>query len=155
MVLYKHGLYVIGCKLAQARDPIRDDARIAVYAVERFTDAEAVRGAAFVPPAKFRVADVLNGAFGIHVGSTDAPPHRVMIEFSAERAAFVRARIWHPAQRVEAGASGTVRLAFPCANLTPVVSWVLEWGPHARALEPPALVAQVIAELDAARAGYR
>jgi hypothetical protein len=34
------------------------------------------------------------------------------------------------------------------------VSWVLEWGPHARAIEPPALVAQVIAELDAARRGY-
>jgi hypothetical protein len=31
---------------------------------------------------------------------------------------------------------------------------VLEWGPHARAIEPPALVAEVIGELDAARRGY-
>ena len=154
MVLYKHGLYVIGCKLKQARDPIVEGARIAVYAVERFTEAEAVRGAAFVPPASFRVADIFNGAFGIHVASTDEPPHRVVIEFSAERAAFVRARIWHPAQTIEAAGGGKVRLAFACANLTPVVSWVLEWGPHARAIEPPALVDQVIAELTAARGNY-
>jgi predicted DNA-binding transcriptional regulator YafY len=35
-----------------------------------------------------------------------------------------------------------------------VVSWVLEWGPHARAIEPPALVAEIVAELDAARRAY-
>ena len=35
-----------------------------------------------------------------------------------------------------------------------MVSWVLEWGPHARAIEPPELVASIIAELDAARRGY-
>jgi predicted DNA-binding transcriptional regulator YafY len=153
MVLYKHGLYVIGCKLEKPKDPI-DPARIAVHAVERFTEAEPVRGGAFTPPAGFRIADVLNGAFGIHVASTAKPPQDVVIEFSAERAAFVRARIWHPTQTVKAITGGRIQLAFTCANLTPVVSWVLEWGPHARAIEPPELVAQVIAELDAARAGY-
>jgi len=49
---------------------------------------------------------------------------------------------------------GGVRLAFTCASLIPVVSWILEWGPHARAIEPPELVAQVIAELDGARRNY-
>jgi predicted DNA-binding transcriptional regulator YafY len=39
-------------------------------------------------------------------------------------------------------------------SLAPVVSWVLEWGPHARVIEPPELVAEVIRELDAARRGY-
>jgi len=27
-------------------------------------------------------------------------------------------------------------LSFRCTNLVPVVSWVLEWGPHARVIEP-------------------
>ena len=110
--------------------------------------------APFTVPPGFHVADVLNGAFGIHVASSDAPPRRVVIEFSAAKAAFVRARLWHPTQAFEELPDGRVRLAFTCASLIPVVSWVLEWGPHAKALEPPELVADVIAELDAARSAY-
>jgi predicted DNA-binding transcriptional regulator YafY len=78
----------------------------------------------------------------------------VVIEFSAERAAFVRARVWHPTQVFEELPDGRVRLTFTCASLIPVVSWVLEWGPHARAIEPPALVAEIVGELDAARRAY-
>ena len=155
MVLYKHGLYVIGTRLAAPADgkAIPDGAPIAVYAVERFSDAEHLR-APFAPPPGFRVAEVLNGAFGIHAATSERPPRRVVIEFSEARAAFVSARLWHPKQQLEPLPDGRVRLSFTCANLLPVVSWVLEWGPHARAIEPPELVADVIAELDAARAQY-
>ncbi len=192
MVLYKHGLYVIGSRVRdpaekadkpdkleqpdkvadQTADQTTDKAAdqtadqtagktatepiapIVVYAVERFTEAEALRNATFVVPPGFKIADVLNGAFGIHVASTDTPPRRAVVEFSAAKAPFVRARIWHPTQTFEELPDGRVRLAFTCANLIPVVSWVLEWGPHAKAIEPPELVAEVIAELDAARRAY-
>ncbi len=150
MVLYKHGLYVIGCALREVT--AAPAGPIAIYAVERFTEADVVRKASFVPPADFRVADVLHGAFGVHVWGTET--HRVVIEFSAAKAAFVRARIWHPTQAFEELADGRVRLSFSCTSLIPVVSWVLEWGPHARAVEPPQLVASVVAELDAARHAY-
>jgi predicted DNA-binding transcriptional regulator YafY len=158
MALYKHGLYVIGCPLPDASP--RGEARlsagsaIAVHAVERFTEAHALR-TTFTAPPGFRIADMLHGAFGIHVATTDQAPHRVVVEFAAAVAAFAGARTWHPTQEVERLPDGRIRLAFTCANLTPIVSWVLEWGPQARALEPPALVAQVVAELDAARAAYR
>ena len=155
MLLYKHGLYVIGCRLREPGDgrAIAPGSPVAVYAVERFTDAAALRKAPFVAPPGFRIGELLNGAFGIHV-TGDAVPHRVVIEFSAEKAAFVRARVWHPTQTFEELADQRVRLSFTCASLIPVVSWVLEWGPHARAIEPPELVAEVIRELDAARHGY-
>jgi predicted DNA-binding transcriptional regulator YafY len=155
MALYKHGLYVIGCPLTDgstARLPA--GSAIAVHAVERFTEATALR-ATFTAPPDFRIASALNGAFGIHIATTDRAPHRVVVEFAAAVAAFAGARTWHPTQEVERLPDGRIRLAFTCANLTPIVSWVLEWGPQARALEPPALVAQVVAELDAARAAYR
>ena len=155
MVLYKHGLYVIGSRMAEPVEPAAPPApSIAVYAVERFTEAEALRNAPFTVPPGVKVSDLLNGAFGIHVASSDAPPRRVVIEFSAAKAAFVRARIWHPTQTFEELPDGRVRLAFTCASLIPVVSWVLEWGPHARAIEPPELVAEVISELEAARRAY-
>lgn len=156
MVLYKHGLYVIGCRLKEpaAGKQIAPGTAVAVYAVERFTEAEHLRSAAFAAPPEFRISDVLNGAFGIHAATTDRPPREVTIEFSAARAAFVRARVWHPTQAFEELADGGVRLTFTCANLMPVVSWVLEWGPHARAVAPAELVDEVVRELDAARLQY-
>ena len=155
MLLYKHGLYVVGTRLREPADgkAIAPGAPLAVYAVERFTEAEHLRQASFTAPPGFRIADVLSGAFGIHVMTDDAP-HRVVVEFSAARAELVRARVWHPRQELEALPDGRLRVAFPCVSLIPVVSWVLEWGPHARALAPPALVETVKAELAAARAAY-
>jgi predicted DNA-binding transcriptional regulator YafY len=162
MLLYKHGLYVVGRRLrepSEGRTPPPESAAldaaepIAVLAVERFTEAEHLRSAPFTVPAGFHITEILNGAFGIHV-ATGVEPHRVVIEFSAEKAAFVRARVWHPTQTFEELPDRRIRLTFTCASLIPVVSWVLEWGPHARAIEPPALVADIIAELDAARRAY-
>jgi hypothetical protein len=46
----------------------------------------------------------------------------VVIEFSAERAAYVRARLWHPTQTFEELADQRVRLTFTCGSLTPAVS---------------------------------
>jgi len=113
--------------------------------------AVAVRKTSFPPPPGFRLPELLDGSFGIHVAGER---RRVVVEISAEKAPLVRARVWHPAQEIREVAGGRVQLAFPCASLAPVVSWVLEWGPHARAIEPPELVAEVVRELDAARAAY-
>ncbi|HEU4729533.1 MAG TPA: WYL domain-containing protein, partial [Kofleriaceae bacterium] len=123
MILYKHGLYVVGCRLREAPDgkagrAIEPGSSVAVWAVERFTEAEHLRKAAFTAPPGFRIAEILNGAFGIHV-ATGQPPHRVVVEFSAEKAAFVRARAWHPTQTFEELPDQRVRLTFWCANLTP------------------------------------
>jgi len=78
MLLYKHGLYVVGCRLREPTDgrAIEPGTRIAVYAVERFTEADHLRNAPFAAPPGFRIDEILNGAFGIHV-MTDALPHRV------------------------------------------------------------------------------
>jgi predicted DNA-binding transcriptional regulator YafY len=40
-------------------------------------------------------------------------------------------------------------------NLTPVVSWVLEWGQRARVIGPPELVRRVREELEGALKSYR
>lgn len=156
MLLYRHGLYVVGCRVrdpGQATDLADWRRALGVFAVERFTDADHVRDRSFQVPPDFAIANVLHGAFGVHVGDP-AQEQRVVVEFSREKAALVSARRWHPTQVIERGADGTIVLAFSVTNLTPVVSWVLEWGPHARAIEPPELVDRVVAELDQARARY-
>jgi len=154
MVVHKHGLYVVGRKVSMPLESAElGPGRVEVFAAERFREAECLRGATFVPPSNFKLGEVVHGAFGIHLGEP-SEAQEVVIEFSKDRAAYVRARIWHPSQHLDQLAGGAVRLTFTCVNLSPVVSWVLEWGPHARAIEPPALVARVVEELDAARKNY-
>ena len=47
-----------------------------------------------------------------------------------------------------------MRLSFTCTNLMPVVSWILQWGPHAKVIDPPELKGMVIDELERARDQY-
>lgn len=100
MLLYRHGLYVVGYRV---RDPstVKDltDWRrwLGVFAVERFIEADHVRDRSFDVPSDFTIANVLHGAFGIHVGDA-AKAQRVVIEFSQDKAALVSARRWHPTQ---------------------------------------------------------
>jgi len=153
MLLYKQGLYVVGKRLASKTDlGAIESGEVLNFAAERFSDAEWLRDSSFVPPASFKLDDFVDDAFGAHVGK-DAP-QRVVIEFSKERAAYARGRIWHRTQAIEQQRDGSIRLSFTCKNLVPVVSWVLEWGPHAKVVEPAELVAKVVEELDGARGRY-
>jgi predicted DNA-binding transcriptional regulator YafY len=152
LAMYRHGLYVIGARL-NAPDADVATAPLAVFAIERFAEAEHLRRHPFEIPADSRVAEVLAGAFGPYLPD-EAGSHDVIVEFSAEKSALVSSRDWHPTQRVTTLADGRVQIAFCAPSLAPIVSWVLEWGPHARAIAPAALVQQVTRELDAARAQY-
>ena len=124
MLLYRHGLYVVGCR---ARDPsgakdLGDWRRsLGVFAVERFIDADHVRDRSFEVPPDFTITNVLHGASGIRVGDA-AQALRIAIEFSRDKAALVSVRRWHPTQVIEYGADGSVVLAFPCTNLVPGAS---------------------------------
>lgn len=149
MLVYRQGLYVVA-----APAPITDDWRkhLRVYAMERFTAADALRSEIFTVPTDFALDELLHGAFGIHVAGGE--PQEVVIEFSNKKADYVRARVWHPRQRLVELPGGRLRFTFSCVNLMPVVSWVLEWGPHARVIAPTELREAVIVELEAARAQY-
>lgn len=152
MVMHKHGLYVLGAPLKELADvDALPTIPVNLYAAERFSDAEHIRRTSFVPPPSFRLAAHLHGAFGVHVGTEQ---HHVVVDFSKERATYVTSRLWHESQTIEILSDGRVRLRFTCTNLLPVVSWILEWGPHARAIQPPTLVDAVVDELRTACAQY-
>lgn len=152
MVLYRHGLYVIGVRLEHAKADASTSS-LAMFAIERFTEAEHLRAHDFVMPADFNIRDALHGAFGPHLADANGP-HDVVVEFSRERALLASSRTWHASQHVERLRDGRVRISLRVPNLAPVVSWILEWGPHARAVAPDSLVAQVKSELTQARAQY-
>ncbi len=152
MVLYRHGLYAIAARLKEATSDARAE-NIGVFAIERFTEAEHLRAHEFAVPPDFRIDEILHGAFGPHL-ATEAGPSTVVVEFSRAKANLLASRLWHQTQRIEPLPDGRIRLSFKAPNLMPVVSWILEWGPHARAVEPQELVDLVKRELEQARALY-
>jgi predicted DNA-binding transcriptional regulator YafY len=152
MVLYRNGLYAIAARLKEADSDARA-ASIGVFAIERFTEAEHLRSREYQMPPDFTIHRALHGAFGPHLAD-ESGPHEVVVEFSREKALLVASRTWHPSQRVDEQPSGRIRISFQVPHLAPIVSWVLELGPHARAVEPTELVDLVRRELDAARAQY-
>lgn len=92
MLVYKQGLYVVGRRISAPHDGMAiEPGPPRVFAAERFTDAEPLRGVRFVPPADFRLADVMHGAFGIHIGDP-TEEESVVVEFSTQGAAYVRSR---------------------------------------------------------------
>lgn len=93
-------------------------------------------------------------AFGPHLPDA-TEPHAVVVELSAEKAHLVSSREWHASQTVTTLDDDRVRIAFVPPSLAPIVSWILEWGPRARAVAPTSLVVQVAAELRAAGAQYK
>jgi predicted DNA-binding transcriptional regulator YafY len=149
MLLHKHGLYVLGKRLSSPADAsLLDAGEVVNWALERFTEAEWLRNTSFVPPATFKLEDHVDDMSGVHVGK--GPPQRVVVEFSKERAAYARARTWHRTQELEDQPDGAVRITFWCRNLAPLTSWILEWGLHAKVIEPKELEDDVVRELQGA-----
>jgi proteasome accessory factor B len=151
IVLYRNGLYAVGHRVGpdvpqRLATPLPAE-RPFVYAIERFTDAEVVGGSRFEVPPDIRLSDLFEGAFGIFF---NGEPVRVVIDFSAELAHRVKARVWHRTQRFTARPGGGVRLEMNVANTTEVVPWVMSFGPHARVVEPTDLAARVREEHRAA-----
>ena len=156
ILMYRQGLYVVGARVGEghASADLHDWRKgLGVFAVERFVEAEHLRKRTFEIPADFQIDEVLHGAFGVHVGDP-MNARQVVVEFSAEKAELVAGRIWHPTQELTRVAGGRTRLSFSCTNLMPVVSWILQWGPHAKVIEPTELATTVIDELERARALY-
>ena len=91
-VLYKHGLYAIACSVDSDGALATADAPH-VYAAERFTRAEHIRGTSFEVPKSFTLESFFQGAFGLFQGSRSIASRNR--RFCAQIRALIEARIWH------------------------------------------------------------
>jgi predicted DNA-binding transcriptional regulator YafY len=144
LVLYRDSIYCVGFHVG--RQEIR------TFVLDRMRDTVAAVTDRFELPADFVVDHYFQGEFGIW---RDTTPHKVVVEFDAHAAEYVRMRTVHASQKLSSIAGGGLRLTMTVGNLLPVVSWVLEWGGRARVVEPPELVERVKAELEAALSHYQ
>ena len=81
-------------------------------------------------------------------------PERVVIEFNAAEAPYIRERDWHPSQQLTEMVDGGVRLSLDVVVDWGLEAWILGFGPAARVIEPPSLVARIVEKLESAMALY-
>jgi predicted DNA-binding transcriptional regulator YafY len=151
--VFEDELFVLGPCLPWRKDevdelvPVLVDARVDPIALMTVAEATILEHAVADDPA-FSLDGYTEGAFGFR---TLAQPERVVVEFARELAVEVRARKWHPSQRVAMSGDGRVRLVLTTPNLPQVMRWVMSYGSKARVIEPPALQARMDEELRAMR----
>jgi predicted DNA-binding transcriptional regulator YafY len=135
------GLYAVGLD--------HHSGEIRTFAVHRI-------GALEPTERRFRVREGFDfdayaaGSFGV----VAEPAVRVRIAFGGSAATFVEERTWHPSQKLAHLADGRLELAMEVGGSQELRAWVLSFGAEAQVLEPEALRADVVRELEAARARY-
>jgi predicted DNA-binding transcriptional regulator YafY len=92
--------------------------------------------------------------FGTSLGVFWGEPERIVVEFDARVAPFVRGREWHESQRLEELSDGRLRLTLDVSIDWALRSWLLGYGAAVRVVEPPSLVRAMRQELESAARQY-
>jgi predicted DNA-binding transcriptional regulator YafY len=143
MVLHRDSVYCVGYHVERGE--------IRTFLLDRMRDTQAATTERFELPEDFKIDDYFQGEFGIWKA---AERYKVVIEFEAAVAEYVRMRQVHPTQKLTLMNGGKLRLTMHVGNLTQLTSWVLEWGKQARVLEPQELIDRVTEELQGALRAY-
>ena len=122
---------------------------VRTFAVDRITSAS-LEKQTFTPKQPVG-DDVFANSLGVNTG----PAERVELEFEAQVAPYVRARVWHTSQQVVDDAGGRLKLTLDVCHDWALRSWILSWGPFVRVVSPASLAGEVQADLRAAGAHYQ
>jgi predicted DNA-binding transcriptional regulator YafY len=134
--LFDYGLYLVGYS-----DRAKDFRR---FAVERIRTATVDMSAEpFTLRSEFDARAKSRKAFGL----IEDELMDVSVQFSREVADYFKERQWHPTQQVKTLKNGDVIVSFQAGGLDEIVSWVMSWGPSARALGPASLIEATLAQL--------
>lgn len=126
LVFYKGGLYLIGY--------VHNRGAMRTFALDRIRGVT-VRSERFELPADYRPEERLRDAFGIVAEEA----MEVKVRFSPVVAPSIRGRVWHPSQRMEEHADGSLILSFVAGGRFEIVSWILSYGEHAEVISPESL----------------
>lgn len=135
------GLYAIGHD--------HKSGEVRTFAVDRIREIETTREA-FEIPDSFNFDEYTAGSFGV----VAAPATTVRIRFAPGRALYVEEHSWHPSQKAEPEADGSLLLTLEVGPSTELRDWILSFGPEAEVLEPDSLRTDVRQALIEALALY-
>src|SRR5207248_5515343 len=100
------------------------------------------------------IEELPDAAFPHSLGVHSGPPEPVEIVFEPAVADYVRARQWHPSQRLRDLDNGGVAVALNVCLDRALHSWILSFGPFARVTAPEKLARDIASQIEEARAQY-
>jgi len=121
-----------------------------LFLVDRVQGVELTRER-FEVPEDFSPEQLTGGAFGL----VNEPPLAIRVRFAAEVAHLVAERIWHPSQRREVDADGSVTLTLEAGGRTEILAWLYAFVPHVEVLAPPELREAFVGGLQTALERHR
>jgi len=128
LLVHAEALYLVGMSLTRKAHR--------VFAVDRITRAERLRGERFDYPADFSPQAFFDGSFGIFVDDEETD---VELLFDADEAHYVRERTWHPSQSFEEADDGRTRMQVRVRGTFELLRWILGRSSSAEIVAPTAL----------------
>ena len=141
-------------RLAYAQGGLYLLAYVPEYGEVRTFAAERIQELSLLEERFTPIEELPETAFPHSLGVHSGPPERVELDFQPAVADYVRARQWHPSQRVADIAGGGVRMTLDVCIDRALHGWILSFGPFARVASPEPLAREIAKQIEEARAQY-
>jgi predicted DNA-binding transcriptional regulator YafY len=145
LVVHCGAIVLLGVRVPPGRP-----ADVEVVPVEAMTEIRTSETEHFELPATFDASAYLHGELGVGRPVRS----RFIVEFDARVAEEVKAKRFHPQQRIGTSPDGRVRVSLPLVDTAAAIALVLSWGDAAKVVDPPELERDVGAILSRAAARY-
>ena len=134
------GLYVIGM--------VPEYKELRTFAVDRVEQVS-------LTEERFEPLELPDDAFANSLGVNQGTPERIEVAFAPKIARYIRERVWHPSQSIDAKPDGSILVTLHVVNDWALKSWILGFGGLATVLAPAALIQEIETELAAAARNYQ
>lgn len=141
-------------RLAYAQGGLYLQAFVPDYSEMRTFAAQRIERAVALEESFNPVASSPADVFPHSLGAFSGTPERVVIEFSAGEAPYVREREWHSSQVIEDLPGGRIRLTLDVVIDWELQAWVMGFGPAAKVITPEAFARRIVESLEETRATY-
>jgi predicted DNA-binding transcriptional regulator YafY len=101
----------------------------------------ALDGDKYEIPTDFNVTDYLGSAWNVYIGEKF---EIIKLRFSARVSKAIMETIWHPSQKIELQADGSIIMDLAVQNTMYFRQWILGWGDDVEVLEPETLKNRII-----------
>jgi predicted DNA-binding transcriptional regulator YafY len=98
---------------------------------------------AVLPPQSFQFLRGLDQAISVRTAGFKDYSRSQDIRFSRSQAPYIQERTWHPSQKIEKRADGSIELTVWVANLWEIKRWLIGYGADAQVLQPKELARDI------------
>jgi predicted DNA-binding transcriptional regulator YafY len=141
-------------RLAYAQGGLYLQAFVPEYSEIRTFAAQRIEQAVALEESFNPIADAPADVFPDSLGAFSGTPEKVVIEFSAAEAPYVRERSWHASQQIDDLPDGRIRLTLNVVIDWELQAWVMGFGPAAKVITPEAFAKRIVESLEETRATY-